>query len=394
MWFRGLRLIDTLTGGVTAGGIEVVDGLVTEVGEAPSEGADDIDLRGAYVLPGLISCHTHLQATYPYEARDEHEVPHVTMARAAKRAAEALAAGITTVRCLHELHAVDVSVRAAIVQGEASGPRILAAGRALTTTGGHGDGLGCRVVDGRSGFFHGGLIELEGGADHLKVFATGGLARAGESLDEPQMSFEEMRGAVEAADQHGTYVVAHAAGSRAIQQGLAAGIRSFEHAYRLDDDTAVLMAGASAYLGATLVVTHSPAWMVAAGFGDAAMARSLAAAEEHLSSIGRAIRAGVTIVNSTDFPPGSLDDGVPLAIREMELGVQAGLEPLGVIQGATLHGAELMRLPALGRVQPGSPADLIAVDGNPLDDIRAMRRITTVIQAGRIVRQASLPSAH
>lgn len=389
MWLTDLRLIDTESGSVVDAAVEVHDGTVRRIAESAPSAAESVSLGGQYVLPGLISCHTHLQALYPYELRDENEPASQTAERAAARARETLMAGITTVRCLHEQHAVDVPLRDAIAAGRSMGPRILAAGRALTTTGGHGHGLGCRVVDGADGFLTGGRAELAGGADHLKVFASGGLARAGEALDEPQMSLEEMTGAVAAARERGTYVAAHAASSAAIRRGLEAGIRSFEHAYRLDDNTAKLMVEAGAFLTPTLVVTHLPDWMRREGFDEAAVRRSEAAAERHLDGIGRAIAAGVTIVNGTDFPPGSEDRGVPLAIREMELEVRAGLSPLDAIRAATLHAAHLLRAPELGRLAEGGPADLIAVDGHPLDDIAAMGRISMVMQAGRIVRQRS-----
>jgi len=386
MWLSDLRLIDTLSGGSAVGAIEVVNGVVNQFADHPPARSEIVGLRGAFVLPGLISCHTHLQAVYPYEARSESEPPRVTLTRASGQAKRTLIAGITTVRCLHEQHAVDILVRDAVNAGRVIGPRILGAGRALTTAGGHGDGLGCRVADGHDGFLAAGTAELRGGADHLKIFATGGLARPGEDINEPQMTLDEMRGAVDAAAQFNTYVAAHAASSLAIRQGLTAGIRSFEHAYRLDRETAAMMASAGARLGATLVVTHSPDWMRRVGFDELAVERSEDAAEEHNSSIRRAIEAGVTLVNATDFPPGAMDEGVPLAVREMELEVRAGLSPIDAIRGATLHAAALLGRPALGRTQLGSPADLIAVDGNPLDDIHAMRRMTMVMRHGTVIR--------
>jgi imidazolonepropionase-like amidohydrolase len=391
VWLSNLLLVDTGTGATSRVALELRDGRIARIAERAPTRARGMSLDGAYVLPGLISCHTHLQAVYPYSLRDEHEDPAVTYERAARQARTTLRAGITTVRCLHEQHAVDVQLRDAIAAGREVGPRILAAGRALTVTGGHGDGLGCRVVDGAEGFLSGGRTELDGGADHLKVYASGGLARAGESLDEPEMSVEEMRGAVIAARERDTYVAAHTASSAAIERGLQAGIRSFEHAYRLDRETAAKMAAAGAYLTPTLVVTHLTAWKRANGFDEASIKRSSAAAEQHLDSIGRAIAAGVTIVNGTDFHPGSLDDGIPLAVREMELLVKAGATPLAAIQAATLNAARLIRRPELGQVLEGGPADLIAVDSNPVEDIAAMRRIRIVIAGGNVVRRDGEP---
>lgn len=388
MWLDDLNLVDTETGEIGRRALQLQGGRVSRIEDVAPPRSRPLSLGGAYVLPGLIACHTHLQAHYPYSRRDEHEDPDVTYRRARTQAGRTLQAGITTVRCVHEQHAVDIRLRAAIQRGDALGPRIFAAGRGLTTRGGHADGLGARVVDGAEGFRAAGMAELEAGADHLKVYASGGLARAGESLDEPEMSLAEMRGAVAAASGYDTYVAAHAASSATIRLGLEAGIRSFEHAYSLDADTASLMAAAGAFLTPTLVVTHLPAWKRAHGFDEASIRRSSAAADEHLGSIGRAIAAGVTIVCGTDFPPGETNDGVPLLVLELELLVRAGLTPVQALRAATADAARLVGAPELGRIHAGGPADLVAVDGDPLDDIASMRSIRLVVQAGRVIRSA------
>lgn len=385
-WLDDLRVVDVSDGTSRAAAIGITDGVISDIAPEAPAGVVVRRLGGAYVLPGLISCHTHLQASYPYSARDEHEDPEVTFQRATAQAAATLDAGITTVRCLHELHAVDLRVRSAIVQEAAVGPRIFAAGRGLTVPGGHGAGLGCRIASGGMGFHDAALMELDAGADHVKVFASGGLARAGEGMDTPEMTFEEMRGAVRAAESRGTYVAAHAASSAAIQLGLRAGIRSFEHGYRLDAPTAMAIVAAGAWLTPTLVVTHSPAWQRSHGFDDASIERCAAVREDHESSVRRALDAGVNIVNGTDFPPGSLDDGVPLAVREMALLVRVGATPSAAIRAATLDAARLLGRPELGRVVVGGPADLVAVERDPLVDIGVMEHLTHVVAAGRVVR--------
>lgn len=386
-WLDDLRVVDVSDGTSPTAAIGITDGVISDLAAAPPSGATVRSLGGAYVVPGLISCHTHLQASYPYSARDPNEHPDVTFARASRQAEATLRAGITTVRTLHELHAIDLRVRTAIADGSVAGPRIIAAGRGLTIPGGHGDGLGCRVASGEMGFHDAALAELDAGADHVKVFASGGLARAGEGMDTPEMTLDEMRGVVRAAESRGTYVVAHAASVAAIAQGLRAGIRSFEHAYRLDAATARDMARAGAWLTPTLVVTHSPAWQRKNGFDQASIERCAATAPGHEAGIRHALDAGVNIVNGTDFPPGSLDDGVPLAVREMELLVRVvGATPLAALRSATIEAARLMGRDDLGYLAVGSPADLIVVRSDPLADITALQGISLVIASGAVVR--------
>lgn len=387
MWLTDLWLIDTEDGSATNCVIHVVDGRIAEISHQVPAGSSAESLGGVYVLPGLISTHTHLQGIWPNHLRDENEPASKTALRAAWRARQTLSAGITSVRCLHEQSAVDVALRDEIRAGRTVGPRIFASGRALTPTGGHGQGFGCRTADGGDGFLRAAREELAGGADQIKVYASGGLAHAGESLDEPQMTVEEMKGAVIAAEQHGTYVVAHAAGSASIRSGIEAGIRSFEHAYRLDHETAALMAESGVFLTPTLVATNVYEWMRTLGFAESSIERSRAAAGQHMEAIRRAIAAGVTIVMGTDFSPGSNDRGVPLAVREMEFLATAGLSPLGAVQAATRNAALLLRSPELGRIAVGHPADLIAVQGNPIDDISAMEQITMVMKGGDVVRR-------
>ncbi len=372
MWLNDLHLIDPETGSIDDVAVEIRGQVVGEIASIPPAHESVESLGGAYVLPGLICCHTHLQGIWPAGLRDETEPAAKTALRAAWRAKQTLEAGVTTVRCLHEQSAVDIALRYAIEVGQVPGPRIFASGRALTTKGGHGDGLGCRIAAGHDGFLAAAREELEAGADQVKVLASGGLTHIGESLDEPQMTLDEMVGAVAAAEDHGTYVTAHAAGSATIRRGIDAGIRSFEHAYRLDRETADLLASTQRFLTPTLVVTQVLDWMAKRGFDREAIDRSRSISAEHLESIGRAIEAGVIIVMGTDIPPGSLDGGVPLAVREMELLVLAGLTPLEAIQAATSNAARLLRNPELGRIRSGGQADLIAIDGNPLEDIVAI----------------------
>src|SRR5882672_9878586 len=236
LWLAGGHVVDVRTGTVRRDiNVEIAGGRIKRVtADPPPAGERQVPLGGRYVLPGLISVHTHLSVVYPFSATDEAESPGATALRALARAQDALRAGVTTIRCVHEQNRADLLVRAAAQEGWVAAPRILGAGRAISTTGGHGHGVACSYADGHDGFLHAARAELAAGADHVKIFITGGIARQGESFDGAEMTGEEMRAVVRAASERGSYVVAHAGSAGAIRQALDAGVRSFEHAYQLD----------------------------------------------------------------------------------------------------------------------------------------------------------------
>jgi imidazolonepropionase-like amidohydrolase len=387
-WLANGRIVDVTTGRLlTERHIGLVGGRIAAVAaRLPPNQSDVVDLEGAYVLPGLISCHSHLSLVFPFSALDPGESPAVTAFRSARRATEALAAGITTLRCVHEQNRVDLWLRQSWRRGWIEAPRIFGAGRAITTPTGHGIGSACVVAEGEAEFYRAARGELEAGADHIKIFITGGLARAGEDPGAAEMTDPELAGAVRAAHEHETYVVAHSGGSRAIRQALAQGVRCFEHAYELDTATATLLADRGAYVTPTLVVTNSESWMRANAFEEATIANAAAAADEHLASIKRAIEAGIPLLIGTDIPPGDDVDGVSATVREMQLLAEAGLGRLGALQAATIVAARLLgAADELGRIVPGFHADLIAVRDDPLADLAALRPPALVLQAGRVV---------
>jgi imidazolonepropionase-like amidohydrolase len=348
--------------------------------------AEVTDVAGRWLLPGLISCHTHLSIVFGEV--DEDENPALTAYRAATRATAALRAGITTIRCVHEQNRADLLLRTAVGRGWYQAPRILGAGRAVSAPGGHGAGGGCAYATGEEVFYRAALAELAAGADHVKIFISGGLNRAGEDLWRPEMTDGEIRGVVRAAGEHDTYVVAHSGGAQVIQQALAQGVRCFEHIYSLDDETAARLARPGIFVTPTLCVTRSASWMRATGFPSGSIDRHLAAGEEHLASVQRAIRAGVRLVNGTDIPPGDPVDGTPAAVYELFMLAEAGLSPLESLRTASVNAADLLGIgDRVGQVRPGYAADLVAVAADPLADLAAMRTISLVVQGGRVVRE-------
>jgi imidazolonepropionase-like amidohydrolase len=395
LWFVNAHVIDVLTGDVLRHqAVETAaDGTVLDVAATVPAGlpdADVVDVAGRWLLPGLISCHTHLSVVFPFSATDEAENPAITAYRSATRAGDALRAGITTIRCVHEQNRADLLLRTAVRSGWITAPRILGAGRAISTRGGHGQGSACAYATGEQEFFEAALAELAAGADHVKIFINGGLAGAGEHYEDPEMTDGEIRGAVRAAAEHDSYVVAHSGESAAIRQALAAGVRCFEHAYRLDAETAALLARPGIFVTPTLCVTRSESWMRARGFDEHSIRNALNAADDHLASTQHAIRAGVTLVNGTDYPPGDLVDGVPAAVHELLLMAAAGLSPLLSLQSVSVNAARLLGIDDhVGQIRPGYAADFVAVAENPLGDLAALRTISLVAQGGRVIREGA-----
>jgi len=381
------RFVDLQTGRVEPHcSLTVENGVISRFEDTPSHLSEARDLGGLYLLPGLISVHAHLGGVYPFERRSQAEPATSVLVRAEIRARQALSAGITTLRTMHEQSRADIALKTASRERPLLIPRILAAGKALTAKGGHGDGLGCVVAEGPDAFEHAAHAELSAGADHVKIFLTGGLARDAEELKTTQLTDDEIRACVKAAHTHDTYVVAHTASGDAIRAGIACGVRWFEHAYSLDRDTASLLSKHAAVLTPTLTVTHCADWLHDQGFESRSIARSEAAREEHETSIANAIRAGVAVVNGTDFPPGDLSDGTSLVVREMELLVNAGLSPLESLRASTWTAAKALQLTTTGLVAPGYDADLIGVGRDPTDDITAMRDIRFIARRGTLVR--------
>ncbi|MFI0424478.1 amidohydrolase family protein [Spongiactinospora sp. 9N601] len=390
VWLAGGHIVDVDRGTVLRDhNVRVEDGVIAEVGTAaPPRGARVIDVAGRHLLPGLISCHTHLSLVFPFADFDPAEPGVLTAFRAAQRAYEALRAGVTTVRCVHEQNRADLFLRQAMGRGWFRGPRVFAAGQAISTPGGHGSTIGSVLAGGGEEFHRAALAELAAGADHVKVFINGGIAAAGEDVTAPEMSDEEIAATVRAADEHGAYVVAHAGHSTAIRQALALGVRSFEHVYDLDEETAGLLAAAGAYVTPTLCVTRSEPWMRAHDFAEATIENARAQNEVHLRSVRNAIKAGVRLVNGTDIPPGDDVGGVPAVIHELELLHEAGLSRLDALRSVTTTAARLLRADTrIGRVACGFAADFVAVTGDPLADLAAMRDISLVVHAGVPIRE-------
>jgi imidazolonepropionase-like amidohydrolase len=388
MKLENANVVDVESGQVLRGySMEIADGKITAIEKHIFFTDDGIDCTDLYLLPGLISVHSHLSVVYPFSALDESENSAQSVLRALSRARDALMAGVTTVRSVHEVNMADLHLRYASESGLVEIPRIFGAGRALSTTGGHGKGAGCVYVDGYDEFFQAATAEMEKGADHIKVFISGGIADAHESLEGAQMSMDEMRGVVDAANAKGKYVVAHAANSESISLAVDAGFRSFEHAYFLDEETAKKMKKHNVFLTPTLCVTRSPEWMADHSFTKEQIDKAMEIGPTHLNSIRNAIKAGVTIVAGTDYPPGEAIQDTFVAAKEMEFLVEAGASPLQALQAGTSTAAKLLGADkSIGKLEVGMLADVIACRKDPISDLSAIRDIDLIIQEGKIIR--------
>ena len=174
MWFVNAYVIDAATGERRL--------------HRAVETAGVVDVAGRWLLPGLISCHTHLSIVFPFSDTDEAENPAITAYRSTTRVTEALRAGVTTVRCVHEQNRADLLLRTAVQRGWFAAPRILGAGRAICSAGGHGQGGGCAYARGEQEFYAAALAGLASGADHVKIFISGGLASAGEHYEQAELT--------------------------------------------------------------------------------------------------------------------------------------------------------------------------------------------------------------
>jgi imidazolonepropionase-like amidohydrolase len=382
----GARIIDG-TGAEPVRGRSVVveKGLISAVvDDARAPRGTGIDLAGCTLLPGLINCHVHL--CFGGEAdpvRPIREEPlALTAVKALVRARETARAGVTTVRDLGGREYVEIAVRRAIQDGLIDGPRIVAAGRPVCMTGGHGHFL-AREADGPDDARKAVREQLKAGADVIKIIATGGVMTPGVEPGSPQLTIEEMRAAIEEAAKAGRRTAAHAMASTGIRDAIAAGITSIEHGIYLTEEIVAHMRRDGTFLVPTL---NAPAAIatggLAAGIPEYMVRKSEQVVAPHVASFQLAHRAGVRIAAGAD-------SGTPLnfhgsLLPELALMVKYGMTPLEAIRAATTTAADCLGLGgAIGRVAPGYAADLIAVAGDPAERVDALADLRLVLVGGR-----------
>jgi imidazolonepropionase-like amidohydrolase len=407
---RRARLIDG-SGAAPQDGVDVLveAGRISRVGRglpAPA-GAVELDLGGRTLLPGFIDAHTHLTGD-PQRSHAEAVARDVTWTdadlalRGAANARATLLAGFTTVRNVGGTLA-DRSLRDAIARGDLPGPRLLVAVHAVGITGGHCDdsnGLHPDLLGGPPDFRVGiadGPDELRKavrhqlklGADVIKICATGGVLSQGDGVGAPQLTPAEMAAVVDEAARAERKVAAHAHGTLGIKDAVRAGVHSVEHGSMLDAEAIDLMKRRGTFLVPTVSVGAYVEEAARAGrLSPDSAAKALAVAPRMRDSLVRAYKAGVKIAFGTDA--GVFEHGTNA--REFVALVDLGVAPMDAILFATRNAAELLGLRDLGQVKPGFVADLVAVDGDPLADIRALERPALVVQGGVVVRPPAWPA--
>lgn len=393
---RATRMLDPVAGRIVPNASVVVVGdRIQSIGGAAPAGATVIDLGDATLLPGLIDSHTH-NLLQP----DDEVTPPILTKSQAYRAIEGVAAvrknleaGFTTMRDLDSEGAgfADVALRDAINKGVVPGPRLLVATYALTITGGHMNQTGMNpdivipepatLADSRDAMIAEIRREVKYGADWIKLYATGTLRHVNRETLEPlsQVSLDDVKAVVAEAARWHRDVAAHAYGGVGARNAIEGGVRSIEHGWILDDDALKLMVQKGTYWCATLSVFRPEAGI------DKPDDFSRRVVESHKRTFQAAMKAGVKIVFGTDV--GGFSHGT--GNREFTYMVEYGMTPLEAIRSATTRAAELLRMERqIGSLAPGTYADLVAVEGDPLQNIEAIKNVRFVMKGGDVIVNA------
>jgi len=388
---RADRMLDVIEGRIVEPGIVVVSGnRIERIGTIPDD-AEVIDLGDVTLLPGLIDLHTHLGFELSAGAflSAVTEVPADAAYRAAANARITVLAGFTTVRDFGG--DTTVALARAVEAGIVVGPHVFPSRNPLGITGGHCDVTGFApgvieadwrdgTADGVDEVVKAVRYQIKHGAKVIKTCATAGVLSFEEKVGAQQYTLEELTAMVEEAARHGIRVAAHAHGTEGIRAAVEAGVATIEHGSILDTETIELMKERGTYLVPTTYLVDAIDLDVLPPLIREKAERVLPLARE---SLAQAIAAGVKIAFGTDaavYPHGD-------NAREFAVLVERGMTPLAALQSATLVAAEALGVDDRGALEPGRLADIIAVPGNPLDDVTTTERVSFVMVGGKIVKR-------
>lgn len=372
------------------------NGVIEEVGSS-SRRRVDLDLGGYMVLPGLIDAHLHFGADAAnLEMGLLKDSPARTAINAVADAIHTLRAGVTSVRLMGMVKGfADLALRDAIRDGVVEGPRILACGQMISTTGGHGELIvsspehqidsWSMIVDGADEARKGARTLIRRGVDFLKLSASGGMSSPADAMGSRQLTSSEISACVEEATAVGIQVAAHAQGLAGIESALEGGVSSIEHGFFLTEETARVMRDRDIYLVPTLSVPEDFVERGRQGMiAEHAFRKASLALDASRTAFKTALRIGVPIVMGSDN--GFRDLHGINNVRELERMASLGMSPTQVLQSATATAAHYLGIEStVGSIAPGLEADLIAIKRDPIASLDALRSVALVMKSGRVI---------
>lgn len=399
---RAARMLDVRGGRIVSpAAIVVAGGAIAAVNPAAAPaGAAIIDLGDVTLLPGFIDMHVHVLVRDAASYRPDivGEIGADAVLRSTTSLRKMLLAGFTTIRDMADLHLTKdllaVSLARASDAGWIDAPRIVAAGHAISITGGHIDpemhagistalfnlGPEYGIADGVDEVVKAVRYQIKHGARVIKIAATAGVMSLEDSAGAQQMTEAEMRAAVEEAARHGLKVAAHAHGTEGILAAVRAGVASIEHGSLINDEAIRLMKERGTYLVPTTALTDTIDY---AALPPAVRQKAESIVPLARANLRKAALAGVKIALGTDAPL------VPFGENAKEFGAMAdrGLAPIESLRVGTLNAAELLGVTDRGELAAGKFADIVAVPGNPLENIRATEKVVFVMKGGKVYRK-------
>ncbi len=399
------RLIDGIASKPLEQVTIIVEGnMITDIQKGCVQGgATDklVVLKDKTVMPGLIDCHVHLEE----QGSKTSMLEGFTMTdadiayHAAVYAKRTLMAGFTTVRDLGG-SGVNISLRKAIAHGLVDGPRIITAGRAISASGGHMDGsVGFRddafnhkmgpddgVADGRDELIKAVRLQIKRGSDVIKIASTGGVLDLSENGSGAEFTIDEIKAVVETAKDYGLRVACHAHGAEGIRRAILGGVTSIEHGTFMNEEDMELAKKYGTYLVPTIIAgkSVSDSAKIPGYFPPVIARKAIEVGTQIQQTFGKAYKAGVKIAFGTDA--GVYAHGK----NYLEFGymVEAGMPPMEAIKAATVNAADLLGISdQTGSISKGKYADIVAVDGDPLENIKNMKNIAFVMKQGKIYTQ-------
>ena len=372
-----------------------------ETGYITPDSEDEfIDLSGYTVLPGLMDMHVHLSSEYSknsYQERISLNAGDYAI-RAVSNAEKTLMAGFTSVRNLGDSGGVSISLRNAINKGIVIGPRIFSSGTTIASSGGHGDstnslnqsltsdpGPAEGIVNSVNDASKAVRFRYKEGADLIKITATGGVLSNAKNSQNPQLTEEEITQIVNMAKDYGFKVAAHAHGSEGIKRAVRAGVHSIEHGTLMDDEGMRLMREKGTYYVPTII---AGLWVAEKAqdpdfFPELVRPKAAEIGPQIKGTFGKAYQAGVKIAYGTDTGVSAHGNNA----TEFKHMVEAGMPPMKAIQSATVEAAKLLgEYEQFGSLAEGKIADIIAVNGNPVEDITILEEVDFVMKSGRVYK--------